>query len=104
MKVAETNVNFARQAYVKESANIQSPQDMAKSAEAQQKREIPEDKVSLSSSAKDMRIASDAVAAAPEVRQEVVTGIKASVDNGTYQVNPEKIADKMVGSNIDELI
>lgn len=104
MKITETNVNFGRQAYAKEVENAPPPQDVSKNQSAEPQKKIPEDKVSLSSSAKDMKIASEAVAAAPEVRQEKVTEIKTAVDNGTYQVNAEKIADKMVGYNIDELI
>ncbi len=104
MKINETNVTFGRQAYAREVENTPPPQEMTKNQQAEKKKEIPEDKVSLSSSAKDMKIASEAVAAAPDVRQEKVYEIKANVDNGTYQVNAEKIADKMVGYNIDELI
>lgn len=104
MKVTETNVNFGRQAYAKEVGNTPQPQEAAKAQSLETKKEIPEDKVSLSSSAKDMKIASEAVAAAPEVRQEKVYEVKAAVDNGTYQINAEKIADKMMGYNIDEMI
>lgn len=104
MKITETNVNFGRQAYAKEVENAPPTQDVSKNQSAEPQKKIPEDKVSLSSSAKDMKIATEAVAAAPEVRQEKVTEIKTAVDNGTYQVNAEKIADKMVGYNIDELI
>jgi negative regulator of flagellin synthesis FlgM len=104
MKVSETNVNFGRQAYVKEVSNTPPPQDVAKSQPAENKKEMAEDKVSLSSSAKDMKIASEAVAAAPDVRQEKVYEIKAAVDNGNYQINAERIANKMLGYNIDEMV
>lgn len=104
MKITETNVNFGRQAYAKEVEKTPPPQEMTKTQAPEPKKEVPEDKVSLSSSARDMKVASEAVAASPDVRQEKVYEIKTAVDNGTYQVNAEKIADKMVGYNIDELI
>lgn len=104
MKISDTSVNFGRKAYAKEVENSPPPQEMTKTQAAEMKKEAPEDKVSLSSSARDMKIASEAVAAAPEVRQEKVYEIKSAVDNGTYQINAEKIADKMMGYNIDELV
>ena len=104
MKITETNVNFGRQAYVREADNSGQAQELTKNRQADAKTNIPEDKVSLSVNAKDVKIARDAVAAAPDVRQDKIQEIKPSVDNGTYQVQPEKIAEKMVAYNISEQI
>jgi hypothetical protein len=56
MKITETNVNFGRQAYAKEVENAPPPQDVSKTQSAEPPKKMPEDKVSLSSNAKDMKI------------------------------------------------
>ncbi|MDI3473372.1 MAG: negative regulator of flagellin synthesis FlgM [Thermotogaceae bacterium] len=33
----------------------------------------------------------------PEVREELVMKLKESIENGTYQIDPEKIARKILG-------
>lgn len=104
MKISEGSINFGRQAYAKEMENISPAQEMARNQPAEIKKETPEDKVSLSSSAQDMKTTREAVAAAPDIRQDKVNEIKTAVENGTYQINAEKIANKMLGYNIDELI
>ena len=40
--------------------------------------------------------AHEALAQTPEVRTELVARLKAEVAAGTYQVNPESIADKLL--------
>jgi negative regulator of flagellin synthesis FlgM len=51
-----------------------------------------------------MKIASEAISAAPDIRQDKVQEVKSSVDNGTYQIKPEQIAEKIIGYNINELV
>lgn len=35
----------------------------------------------------------------PEVREELVMKLKESIENGTYQIDPEKIARKILGED-----
>ena len=60
----------------------------------------PEEKVDLSTKAKDIQQARNALNSAPDVREAKVKEIKTQVDNGTYNVNAGKIADKMVNESI----
>jgi negative regulator of flagellin synthesis FlgM len=54
------------------------------------------DKVNLSPVARDVSQIRAAVNGLPEVREEKVQNIKDSIDKGTYKVEPEKIAGKML--------
>lgn len=103
MKISENNVNLAQQAYGKEIEAAKPPEVPKEEANPGAVQKAG-DTVSLSQSARDIRLAEEAVEAAPEVRENVVQDLKKEVDNGTYKVDSNQIADKMVGSNIDEVV
>jgi negative regulator of flagellin synthesis FlgM len=63
----------------------------------------PEEKVDLSTQAKDIQQAKSALSAVPDVREEKVQEIKNQVENGKYNVSAEKIAGKMVGESIVDI-
>ena len=54
------------------------------------------DRIQISSIGKDIQIAKNAVAAAPDIRDDVVAPIRAAVTNGTYQVSAESFAEKLM--------
>lgn len=54
------------------------------------------DGVMISSIGKDIQTAKQAVAAAPDVRADIVDPIKTAVQNGTYEVSGGKFADKLL--------
>ena len=54
------------------------------------------DRIQISSNGKDIQIAKNAVAAAPDIREDVVAPIRAAVTNGTYQVSAESFAEKLM--------
>jgi negative regulator of flagellin synthesis FlgM len=55
------------------------------------------DQVILSQQATEVQAAYQALAQTPEVRSELVQQLKAQVQAGTYQVDAEKVAEKLVG-------
>ncbi len=63
-------------------------QNTAKNAET--------DRIHISSFGKDIQTAKNAVAAAEDVRSELVAPIKAGIANGTYQVSSEHFAEKLL--------
>jgi len=63
----------------------------------------PEEKVDLSTQAKDIQQAKNALSKVPDVREEKVREIKNQVENGTYNVSGEEIAGKMVGESIVDI-
>ena len=54
------------------------------------------DQVQISSRGYDYQIAKQAVAEAPDIREDVVAPIRAAVANGTYQVSAESFAEKLM--------
>lgn len=54
------------------------------------------DQVQISSLGKDIQTAKAAVAAAPDVREDVTAPIKASIAAGTYEVSAGSFADKLL--------
>lgn len=54
------------------------------------------DCLQISSIGKDIQIAKAAVAATPDVREDVTTPIKNSIDAGTYQVSAGSFAEKLL--------
>lgn len=56
------------------------------------------DQVSFSAVGKDMQIAKNALSSVPDVRQDRVNELRASIANGTYQVSAESFADKLMAA------
>ena len=54
------------------------------------------DKLQISSAGKDMQIAKQAVANAPDVREDKVAALKSALADGTYQVSGDDFADKIM--------
>ncbi len=54
------------------------------------------DRIQISSIGKDIQIAKSAVAAAPDIREEVVAPIRSAVSDGTYQVSAASFAEKLM--------
>ena len=60
------------------------------------------DWLQISTAGKDFQTAKSAVAAVPDVREDLVASIKARIDNGTYQVSTSAFAEKLL-TKIDEM-
>lgn len=61
------------------------------------------DKVEISSQSRDLKKIQDVLAMTPDVRTEKVAALKKAIDEGTYQVKAEDIADKMLKEIIMEM-
>ncbi len=60
------------------------------------------DQLQISSTGKDYQVAKNAVKASPDIREDLVASIKASMAAGTYQVSGESFADKLI-AKYDEM-
>ncbi|MFN8535290.1 MAG: flagellar biosynthesis anti-sigma factor FlgM [Dehalococcoidia bacterium] len=56
------------------------------------------DAVEISAAARELRSASVAAEAAPDVRDERVAALKAAVDRGVYQIDTAALAQKLLGA------
>lgn len=63
----------------------------------------PEEKVDLSTQAKEIQQAKIALSRLPDVREQKIQEIRSQVEKGTYEVSEEKIAGKMVGESIIDI-
>lgn len=54
------------------------------------------DKVQISSMGKDIQTAKAAVAGSPDIREELTAPIKARIQQGTYSVDNESFAEKLL--------
>ena len=59
------------------------------------------DKVEISQMGKDYQIAKNAVAAAPDVREDKVNAIKQALASGTYNVSMEEVTDKLIQNSFN---
>lgn len=74
---------------------------------AEQPRDSGQDVVSLSSGSRDIQIAKQAVQTTDDgeaLRSRRVEELKLAVSEGSYKVNAEQVAEKMVGSIISEIV
>lgn len=60
----------------------------------------PEEKVNLSTKARDIQQLRDAINQLPDVREDKVRELKEQVEKGAYDANGQKIAEKMVAESL----
>ena len=53
------------------------------------------DQLQISNIGKDFQTAKAAVAAAPDIREDLTAAVKTSIQNGTYQVENSSFAEKL---------
>ncbi|MCP4148672.1 MAG: flagellar biosynthesis anti-sigma factor FlgM [bacterium] len=61
-----------------------------------------EDKVEISSKALDLKAMQETAMKSPDVRTEKVNAIKLQVDEGSYSISGEKIAERLIEENLLE--
>ncbi len=54
------------------------------------------DQLQISNAGKDIQIAKKAVNAAPDIRENLVESIRNRISNGSYSVDSESLADKLI--------
>ena len=75
---------------------VQEKDTVDAAAGQQEQQQAKADTVALSSAAKDIQEAQRQLEAIPDVREDKVAQLKEQIENGTYQIDEEKIADKML--------
>jgi negative regulator of flagellin synthesis FlgM len=82
----------------------QKPEQGAKPTPVQQATQAPASGVPVTFSKLARTLGEQPVQAAdPDVDMERVNAVRAAIDNGTYKVNPQAIADKML-TNAQEML
>ena len=105
MKVTNATGNYEQQSYVKETTENKKPEVQESQQQNERAAEVRKgDTVSLSSASKELQLAKQAAASAPEEKSDRVEELKQAITEGTYEVDAEKIAEKIIGTNISEFV
>jgi negative regulator of flagellin synthesis FlgM len=85
--------------------NVSHKRNIDASSEKASKKVIKEDTVVLSQKGREIQEAKNLLSSVPDIREEKVARIKEQVENGTYQIDGEKIAVKMIKKSfVNELV
>jgi len=79
-----------------QEANKNQQQPAVKKGEQPAERPAADDKISLSSSAKEIAELKKMIDQLPDVREEKVAAIKKAIESGTYNVDSMKVAEKIL--------
>ncbi len=60
--------------------------------------------VHLSKASKEVQLAEKVIAETADIRADKVAEIRAKIESGTYEIDHEKVAVKMIDSHLDELL
>jgi negative regulator of flagellin synthesis FlgM len=81
------------EAYVNQ---VQDKDKVDATSEQPEKQQTKADTVVLSDTAKKVQEAQNQLEAIPDVREDKVAQLKEQIENGTYDMDEEKIAHKMI--------
>ena len=101
MKISETGnslIELISQYKINEEKVSSEPEKQAANSV------VPEEKVSLSSAARDIQQAEKAIEKLPDVREEKVRELQDQIETRKYDVNGEKIAEKMLSESILDVV
>ncbi|MBW1939949.1 MAG: flagellar biosynthesis anti-sigma factor FlgM [Deltaproteobacteria bacterium] len=102
MEITAKNPPINIDAYI---SNARGKRNMDASSEKASTNVIKEDTVVLSQKGREIQEAKNFLDSVPDIREEKVVRIKKQIENGTYQVDGEKIAIKMIKESlINELV
>jgi len=102
--IVKISNNYDQNLYVTGAKNTQRVDTGENKSAAETNQTMSRDKVSLSKASKDIQLAKDAVASTPDIRSEIVNPIKQQVAKGSYEINAESLAERIIGHHINEWI
>jgi negative regulator of flagellin synthesis FlgM len=101
MKISNSTQNYINQSYANQAATKAAEQ--AANQEKPAEETVATDSINLSSTTRDLQKISAAAETEPENREQLVADLKQQVQSNQYTVNAEQVAEKMIGSIMDEL-
>ena len=103
MKISDKDHIIDMKAYIQKINANEKGEVKARTPGVQSPSE--EEKVELSSKARDIQKVKNILDNLPDVRMEKVDKIKNSLENGTYNIKGDKVAQKMVRESLlDEIL
>ena len=102
MKISK--VDDATLQMIQQYQKTEKVEDRASEKGASANNLVPEEKVNLSTTAKDVQNLKNAISKLPDVREEKVQALKDQIEKGTYRVDADKVAEKMVGESLLDVL
>ena len=93
MKINPNNNSIPIEAYVN---NVQDKKTTQPPKDKTANQGVKTDTVDISDTAKRVNAAKEELNRIPDVREEKVAELRKQIENGTYKVDSEEIADKMI--------
>lgn len=93
MKIVGENPFVKLDAYVK---NVKEKKDVEESKNKTSRDDSSDDNVVLSPKAREIQDAKRILSSSPDIREEKVAEIRKRIENGTYQIEGDKISIKMI--------
>jgi len=101
MKIINSTQQYINQSYAAGNANATAN---TSADQAKQSEEPLSDSINLSATTRDLQKISVASADEPKDRAQKVEDLKEQVESKQYTVNAEQIAEKMIGSIMDDMV
>ena len=98
MEITSKNTADAIEAYVSQVQVKPKTEELSEKDPRQQA--IKSDTVVISETAKRIQAAQSQLETIPDVRSEMVADIKRRIEDGTYEIKPDKIAEKMIRESL----
>lgn len=99
MQITPKNQANAIDAY--NSTQVQARQKPGiEDGKASEQQGLKTDTVVISDTAKRIQEAQAQIQAIPDVRADKVAELRARIENGSYEIKPDKIADKMIRESL----
>ncbi len=102
MKIPSSTPNYVNP-YANQAINTNKTPENQENQEKPVETNIAGDSINLSSTTRQMQKISAAAETEPAGREKLVQNLKQQVQTNQYTVNAQQVAEKMIGSIMDEL-
>lgn len=105
MKIDETHQNIGVMGNSNEASVNRKNENISKEpGDAEKAPKSGNTQIDISSTSFEHSRAARAVAAAPDERAELISDLKQRIENGTYDVKSEKVADKILNEELSDFM
>ncbi len=102
MKISNTTPNYINQTYSNQADNAANLKSQKTADEST--IEPKSDSINLSDTTKDLQKISQAMETESPDRAKYVADIKQQVETNQYNINAENVAEKILGTSLDEIL
>jgi flagellar biosynthesis anti-sigma factor FlgM len=103
MKITN-GIGYEANKYIDKTSASKEPEINKKSIQSRGDTSKSDAVVNLSQASKEIQIAQKVIEETPDIRVKKVEVLKTQVNNDTYKIEHDKVATKILGTMIDELV